>query len=277
MMMQKRIAVINDVTGFGRCSVAVAQPVISAMKVQACVLPTAILSMHTGFEDFFLYDFTSYMKRYMDNWKEHGITFDGISTGFLGSVEQIQLVERFIHMFKEKDCQVIMDPVMGDYGRLYPSYTDAMCDGMKHLLPYADALTPNLTEACRLLDIEYTSVKITEEELEKIARALSEKGPDKIVLTGLQIEEGKLANYIYERGRPSQMLVLDKIGEDRSGTGDVFSSIVSAALVKGVSFSDAVQKAVDFINTSIAYTVQLDVPTRYGLCFEEHLAELAKE
>ena len=153
MKRQKRVAVINDVTGFGRCAAAVAQPIISAMKIQCCVVPTAILSVHTGFPDYFLHDFTPYLREYIDSWEKTGITFDGICSGFIGSKEQIALVADFFERFKKEGTLAVVDPVMGDYGKLYSSYTEEMCREMRRLLPFADVLTPNLTEACRMLDL----------------------------------------------------------------------------------------------------------------------------
>ena len=138
MKHQKKIALINDVTGYGRCSVAVELPIISALKIQACVLPTAILSVHTGFPTYYIDDYTDRMKSYMENWKENNLTFDGISTGFLGSVQQIELVLDFLRTFKKEGTTVIVDPVMGDYGKLYSSYTEELCRGMRHLLKHAD-------------------------------------------------------------------------------------------------------------------------------------------
>ncbi len=267
------MALINDVTGFGRCSVAVQQPIVSAMKIQACVMPTAVLSTHTGFSNYFLYDFTPYMEQYMNNWQEQNISFDGICTGFLGSKEQIELVVQFFRKFKKQNTIAVVDPVMGDYGKLYSSYTEEMCNEMKKLLCYADVLTPNLTEACRLLDTDYDTVQISMESLETIAEQLSAKGPKKIVITGLQ-KGNRILNFIYEKGEESRVIEIDKIGEDRSGTGDVFSAIVSASLVNGDTFFDAVEKAVNFINKAIAYTVELEIPLNYGLCFEEYLTEL---
>ena len=273
MKRQKRIAVINDVTGFGRCAAAVAQPIISAHKIQCCVLPTAILSAHTGFSNFFLHDFTPYMETYMKHWKEQSIEFDGISTGFLGSKEQIALVIHFFELFKKENSIVIVDPVMGDYGKLYSSYTDDMCEEMKKLLPYADILTPNLTEACRLLDMDYHNTQTNDAQLENIAKALSEKGPQKVVITGIQKNQ-TIINFLYEKGQGQKKIIVDKIGEDRSGTGDIFSSILSANIINGVDFYTSVKKAADFINKTIAFTVELDIPVFDGLCFEEFLTEL---
>ena len=245
MKRQKRIALINDMTGFGRCSIAVELPLISAMKIQACPLPTAILSVHTGFPQHYIDDYTERMVPYMENWAVNGLEFDGICTGFLGSVAQINIVEEFIQRFKKPFTKVMVDPVMGDYGKLYSSYTPEICHEMKRLLAHADLLTPNLTEACQLLDMEYPeNGDIREEELAKLAKALADKGQP-------------------------------KIGGDRSGTGDAFAAIVAASLIKGESLSVAVNKAAEFITKVLGYTVELDLPWNYGLAFEEYLTELS--
>ncbi|MBU3183394.1 pyridoxamine kinase [Clostridium estertheticum] len=270
---QKKIAIVNDFTGFGRCSIAVALPIISAMKIQCCPLPTAILSAHTGFSSFFFDDYTPHMRDYMNNWKELNLQFDGICTGFLGSKEQIDVVVEFLCNFKTKDTIVMVDPVMGDYGKLYSTYTQEMCDEMKKLIKYADVMTPNLTEACRLLDIPYPEKTLNPEQLENIAKELCKKGPNKIVITGLQ-HNGSIRNFIYETGKPYTIIEVKKIGEDRSGTGDVFSSIVVANIVKGVDIVTAVKKATDFISKAINYTAKIGTSVHDGICFEEYLTDL---
>ena len=152
---QKKIAVINDISGFGRCSIAVELPIISALKVQCCPLPTSIFSNHTGFESFFFDDYTDKMTSYMNEWIKLDLKFNGICTGFLGSEKQIRIVEEFLSHFKTKENITIIDPVMGDYGKMYPTYTKETCMEMKKLVRYADILTPNLTEACILTDTQY--------------------------------------------------------------------------------------------------------------------------
>jgi pyridoxine kinase len=270
---QKRIAVVNDITGFGRCSVAAALPIISAMKIQCCPLPTAILSTNTAFPNFFFDDYTPRMRAYMNHWKELNIEFDGICTGFLGSTEQIDIVIEFIEMFKKRNTTVIVDPVMGDYGKLYSTYTKEMCAEMKRLMKYADLMTPNLTEACILLDIPYPNRNLTPNELENIAKSLCDHGPKKIVITGLQ-HNGNIQNFIYEIGKPYTIINVEKIGEDRSGTGDVFTSIVAANTVKGGNLVTSVEKATKFISKTIEYTEKLNTPVYDGICFEEYLTEL---
>ena len=270
---QKKIALVNDITGFGRCSVTVALPIISALKVQCCILPTAILSNHTGFDNFFFEDYTPKMREYIDNWEKINLSFDGICTGFLGSENQIDIVLEFLQKFKTKDSIVIIDPVMGDYGELYCTYTDEMCKKMQHLIEYADVLTPNLTELCRLLNLPYPDITPSHDELYSLCEILSNEGPSKIVITGLHRDD-YIENYIFEKDKPYKIIKVYKIGEDRAGTGDVFSSIVSASLVKGEDFSMSVKKATDFISKALKFTNDLNLPTTHGVCFEEFLTEL---
>jgi len=272
---QKRIALINDITGFGRCSVTVELPLISALKVQACPLPTAILSVHTGFPEHYLDDYTERMTPYMKNWEANHLSFDGILTGFLGSEQQIQLVLDFIRRFKSKSTRIMVDPVMGDYGKLYKSYTPEMCKSMKRLLTVADLITPNLTEACELLDVPYPKDgHVSFDTLEYMAAELAERGPSQVVITGLGTPDGHaIRNFIYEAERGS-VLEVPKIGHDRSGTGDAFAGIVAASLIKGEPLEGSVKKAAEFVSKCLIYAEALELPWNYGLPFEEYLTEL---
>lgn len=270
---QKKIALINDVTGFGKCSIAVSLPIISALKVQCCFLPTAILSNHTGFDNFFFEDYTPKMREYIDNWEKLNLSFDGICTGFLGSKEQIEIVVEFLEKFKTTNNIVLIDPVMGDHGKLYCTYTDEMCKEMQNLIKFADVLTPNLTELCRLLDLPYPKETPNNEELNLLCKKLSLQGPTKIVITGLQ-RPGAIENFIFETNKTYKIIKVEKIGEDRSGTGDVFSSIVAASIVKNEPFPSAVEKATTFISKALKFTNDLKLPSSHGVCFEEFLTEL---
>lgn len=268
------MALINDLTGFGRCSIAAELPIISALKVQACPLPTAILSVHTGFPEHYLDDYTERMHPYIDNWAKNEVAFDGICTGFLGSVKQVDIVMDFIERFKTEHTQVVFDPVMGDDGKIYASYTADLCNEMRRLLTYADVVTPNLTEACELLQRSYMEPeKITEATLQQMAADLSACGPKKVVITGLAMGNN-IGNYVYERGQEAQCISSPRVGGNRSGTGDVFVAVVAACLVKGEPLTVAVQKAVDFIVKVLGYTEKLELPWNYGLAFEEYLTEL---
>ena len=231
---QKKIAAINDYTGFGRCSIAVELPVISALKVQCCPLPTSVLSNHTGFDSFYFED--------------------------------------FFKTFKTDENIILVDPVMGDYGKLYSTYTTQTCTEMKKLVKYADILTPNLTEACILTDEEYDE-KCPGRELFRIAKKLSDMGPSKIAITG--IVRGKyIANYCYEKGSEGYEIKTMKVGTQRSGTGDIFASILAADAVNGVDFHTSVKKASQFIKKCILKSIELDIPVTDGVCFEELLTTL---
>ncbi|MGN0483207.1 MAG: pyridoxamine kinase [Lachnospiraceae bacterium] len=269
---QKKIAVINDISGFGRCSIAVALPIISMLKVQCCPLPTSIFSNHTGYPSFFMEDFTANMRPYMKEWKKLDLEFDGICTGFLGSVEQISIVQDFIKQFCSPKTQVLVDPVMGDYGIPYGTYTDEMCQQMKTLVLQADIVTPNVTEACILTDTPYRK-DLRLDEVCALASHLCEMGPKKVVITGFQ-QDSRLCNVCYERGKNFSFIRTEKIGEDRSGTGDIFSAILAADMVNGVPFTDSVQKAVDFISSCIEASVARDIPVTDGVAFEDVLDTL---
>ena len=269
---QKKIAVINDFCGFGRCSIAASLPIISAMKIQCCPLPTSIFSNHTGFESFYYTDYTQHMNIYMDEWKKLDLQFEGILTGFLGSPEQIGIVKRFLELFKTENNITVIDPVMGDYGKLYPTYSPNLAEQMNSLVPYADILTPNLTEACILTGTEYHP-DMNENELFVLCSKLADMGPKKIVVSGLERGDS-LENYIFEAGKTPQIILEHKVGPFRSGTGDVFSSIIAADAVNGVEFADSIRHASSFIAKVLRRTIELDLPKTDGICFEEYLTEI---
>lgn len=273
---QKKIAVINDISGFGRCSVAVELPIISYLRVQCCPVPTSIFSNHTGFDHYFFDDYTARMEEYISHWERLGLEFQGICSGFLGSKEQIEIVERFFRKFKKEDTIVVVDPIMGDYGKTYGTYTPEMCKEMKRLAGYADILTPNLTEACILTDRDYGKTGTGNAELAEIAEELVRMGPEKVVITGVP-QKSFLTNVIYEKGKKPKFKKRKKIGVNRSGTGDVFSAILSADAVNGVDFARSVEKAADFIVACIRRSIELDIPVTDGVCFEEVLYQLRQD
>ncbi len=242
------------------------------MKIQCCPLPTSIFSNHTGFDSFYYTDYTEHMNAYIDEWFKLGLHFNGILTGFLGSPEQIEIVKRFLELFKKEDNIAVIDPVMGDYGKLYPTYSPLLAEQMSALVPYADILTPNLTEACILTETEYKA-DMGEDGLAEICGKLSERGPRKIVISGLERGDD-LENFIYEAGKEPQIVREHKVGACRSGTGDVFSSIITADAVNGKEFSDSVRHASSFIAKVLRRTVELDLPKTDGVCFEEFLDEI---
>ena len=272
---QKKIAVINDFCGFGRCSIAASLPIISALKIQCCPLPTSIFSNHTGFESFYYTDYTTHMNRYMQEWEKLDLRFHGILTGFLGSPEQIQIVKSFFERFKTDSNITVIDPVMGDYGRLYPTYSPRLAEQMCSLVPYADILTPNLTEACILTETAYDP-DMDEARLETLCQKLSAMGPKKVVISGLSRGED-LENFIYEEGKQPHIVREHKVGPCRSGTGDVFSSIIAADAVNGKDLTSAVRHASSFIGKVLRRTLEMGLPDTDGICFEEYLTEIQQE
>ena len=270
---QNKIAVINDFSGFGRCSIAVSLPIISQLRIQCCAVPTSVFSNHTGFKEYFFDDYTHNMEEYISNWKKLDLRFKGILSGFLGSRKQIEIVQDFIRDFRSDDTTVIIDPVMGDNGKPYPTYTDDMCMAMKDLVKYADILTPNLTEACILTDTPYTPETFVKKDYETLLMKIAEYGAKKIVITG--IDNGIfLTNYIYDTGKGIYTTRQKRVGHVRSGTGDVFSAIIAADAVHDIDFRESVKRASSFVKKCIEVTETFDIPPTDGVCFEEVLHTL---
>jgi len=269
---QKKIAIINDFTGFGRCSITVSLPIISALKIHCCPLPTSIFSNHTGYHSFYYTDFTQHMDAYIEEWAKLNLEFNGILSGFLGSHEQISIVKKFFERFKSPATIIVIDPVMGDDGALYPTYSTKLAKQMTELVCYADILTPNLTEACILTNTPYHS-DMSKQELTQICETLSQMGPQKIVISGLERGDN-LENFVYEAGKDPIRILEHKVGPCRAGTGDVFSSIIAADAVNGVSFTDSVHHASSFIAKALRRTTELNLPEQVGICFEDFLKEI---
>lgn len=270
---QKKIAVINDISGFGRCSITVALPIISHMKVQCCPLPTSIFSNHTGYETFFFDDYTDNMPTYIENWKKLGLTFDGIVSGFLGSKRQIQIVESFIQEFRQEDTKIIIDPVMGEDGKAYTTYTNDMCEEMKKLVAYADIITPNLTECCILTDTPFKEEGWKQDEFYQMSEKLVQMGAKKVAISGIKMGT-YIGNVVYEKNKNPKIVKVKRVGSERAGTGDIYSAILAADCVNGVPFENSVKKAAYFIKDCIKVTENFHTPKEDGVCFEEILYRL---
>ena len=273
---QKKIAAINDLTGFGRCALTVAIPVISHMKLQCCPVPTSILSNHTGYPEYFFDDYTEKLTEYLKQWRKLHLSFDGIMSGFLGSVEQIAMVEGFIKEFRKEDTIVVIDPVMGDHGKIAGTYTEEMCVEMRKLVSLADIVTPNLTECCKLTDTPYREAGWKKAELLTMAEKLHGMGPKKIVITGIP-QGGFIANFMYQEGEAPNMFRTHKEGDERCGTGDLFAAIIAADAVNGVDFARSVRKASQFVKKSMLKSMELNIEPKNGVCFEEILHLLKVE
>ena len=273
---QKKIAVINDYSGFGRCSIAVAMPLISYLGIQCCPVPTSIFSNHTGFPEFFFDDYTDRMQEYIDNWKKLELRFSGIMTGFLGSKEQIDIVKKFIEDFRDDNTTIIVDPAMGENGKPYPTYTKEMCDEMKRLTEYADIITPNLTECCMLTGTEYKPEGWKKEELYNMAKKLLGFGAKKVVISGVHLGR-YIGNVIGEADKKPRIIKHEKTGDYRSGTGDIYAAIIAADSINRVDFESSVRKAAGFVKKAVAATERLKIPSTDGLAFEEVLYTLKRD
>lgn len=266
MKRQHSIAIVNDISGFGRCSITVALPILSAMKIQCGVLPTAILSNHTEYPEYTMLDFTEYMEDYLAKWEHLGLSFEGIYTGYLGSERQLEIILRMFQRFSFE--KKIIDPVMGDHGKLYPAYTQEMCQTMKELTAHSTLTTPNVTELCILTDTPYRPA-ITEEEIFDMCKTLGKNGAKQIVVTG--IESGQqIGNAVYDKNS-FQVLYQPTVLPLRPGTGDVFASILAGCSLHNIDLTTAVTSAAQFIRTCLLTSADMDIPLNDGVCFEEHL------
>lgn len=285
-----RLAMINDIAGFGRCSSTVSLPVISVMKVQVCPVPTSVLSNHLGFPLCHFDDYTSHMRDYLNVWKKLGLTFDGLYCGFLGNEEQIDIVREFVEMFRPP--LVLLDPVMGDHGKAYSSITETHVQKMKELLPLADIITPNITEACLLTGTPWKEGEWTMAELSVVCERLADtcqrasvtsgEASDgtvadgsvgaSIVITGIR-QGNSLVNFLWDDGVDTTYAT-PIAGASRPGTGDIFASILAADAVRGETLLSSVQKAANFVGLCIAGSEKAGTPVQEGVVFEKYLAAL---
>ena len=267
-----RVACINDLSGFGRCSLTTALPVLSVMGVQACPVPTAVLSKHTGFPQFTFTDLTDTLTAYFDSWDD--LDFDWIYAGFLGSIGQIEMVRAFFVKQKQKtpDCRILLDPVMGDEGRRYSTYTPELCDAVRRLVSSADVITPNITEACLLTGTEYRGECLHMQEAERLADSLMQLGCGSAVITGI-VQENRIGNLTYQDGRASYSDV-HRTECLFSGTGDLFASVLCGALARGKSLSASVKIAGAFLSEVTQGTLREHTPAAEGVLFEPYLCRL---
>ncbi len=313
--MGKKIAVINDLSGFGHCSLTAAIPVISAMGVQACPVPTAILSAQTGFPDYYCDTCTEYLPVFTEKWKAMDAAFDGIYTGFTTDADQARAMITFVDAFRDDDTQVLVDPILGDDGVKYKLFSDEVCNAVKELASHATIITPNLTELCILTDTDYSS--LDHEHWEHLQKQIAAVCADHAALSGFSIlvtgichksgHDGPAPEFadLFEIASSNQAAqvsgstgaatsVFFNEGVDAiatgiftegkwtacdapllpgsfSGTGDLFASVIIAAVVGGLSLKGAVQVAQDFLTTSIADSIRAGIYPPEGTDFEPHL------
>lgn len=269
---QLRVAAIHDLSGFGRCSLAVIMPVLSAMGIQCCPVPTAVLSTHTGgFEDIVIKDLTDYIRPALDQYKKLGIDFDSVYSGFLASAEQIDHCLEFFSAYGSS--LKVVDPVMGDHGKPYRTYTPQLCKRMGELVDVADVITPNLTEAAILLDEKYP-LELTAGEVKSWLARLC-KRVRIVVITGVPLSEGAIANVGCDRETGGFWRVdCDYVPASYPGTGDIFASVLTGGLLRGDSLSIAMDRATVFTQIAIKNTYSYGTEPRNGVMFEPSLIRL---
>lgn len=275
----------------GKCSLTAAIPVISVMGIQACPLPTAVLSAQTGFPSYYCDDYTDRMDAIMEEWKKIDFYPDGIYTGFLADARQADKAVEFIEQFAKEDTKILIDPVMGDNGEEYPIYTEALCEKMRFLVRRATVITPNLTEALLLLygaqraHVLWKELSLMDEErllkfTESTGKELSKEFDTEVVITGIDLpareNHQKIGNLICQDGNTTWVTAA-KEGGSYSGTGDLFASVLSAGMVKGIDTVDSVHRVVKFLAKGIHDAVVEGTDRNEGICFERYLSELAAE
>lgn len=282
--MMKKVAVIQDMSSFGKCSLTAAIPVLSVMGVQAVPLPTAILTAQTGYSSFYCEDLTSKMDYFVNEWSKLGTTFDGIHTGFVTGKEQIDNIFRFLDVFHANETTLLVDPVMGDHGEVYKMFTGELLDRMKELVKCADIITPNVTECCLLTGLSYEKLQRYQNDIEYI-QTLEEAGQQlqqatgaNVIITGLNpptAAAGKryVGNMFVDAER-SFHSIRNYNGESYSGTGDLFASVVMGGMMRGQDLVESMKLAETFLAAAIEATSKEQVPREAGVHFEQFLRML---
>lgn len=277
----KRIAVIGDISGFGRCSLTAAIPVISSLGIECCPFPTAVLSAQTGYSSYHFIDLTNEFKAYENEWQKLGYTFDGILTGYIASSAQADLIASFIKKFKSENTILVVDPVMADDGKIYGTYSEELCRKVSEIAKTADIITPNLSELCILADVNFENL-IAESENEgyidrvsAIAEHLLTETLKSVIVTGV-IYKGEIYNIVCEKGTCSY--IKSKIfGGSYSGTGDLFAGVICAKAVLGVPLRNAVNTAVKFLEKSTQSTFNEGTDRNDGINFQYFLEVLKSD
>ena len=275
-MTQKRAAAIHDISCFGKCSLTVALPIISAAGIETAVIPTAVLSTHTGgFKDYTFRDLSEDIVPIARHWKSENITVDAVYSGYLCSKQQIYLVMEAARLISREDTLFICAPVMGDGGKLYSGFDSDYPKYMLKLCAAANVITPNITEAAMLLGIDYKEPPYTEDYINILLEGLYLKTHSGIVLTGVCFEERKIGAAVYD-GENKAYVFSDRLDAAYHGTGDIFASTLTAALLRDRSLKAAAQIAVNFTCGCIKKTMESNSDMRYGVNFESQIPNLIK-
>lgn len=286
----KRVLTVQDISCIGKCSLTAAIPVISAMGIEVCPLPTAILSNHTAFSSFSFLDLTDKIPEICEEWKKQQIHFDAIYTGYLGSIKQIDLVHKIFDDFAQNDTFVVVDPCMADNGKLYAGFSQDFAGKMTELCGRANVILPNMTEACFLVNQNYDVFEHTNDSIKKIMTKLLSLGAYHVVLKGVDFSSDKIGvAYCSKKNENDSKNLIEKSIDDMKiyfhrrydenfhGTGDLFASVVTGALVLKKDLKDAVKTACDFVQESIECTLSNPYYNWYGVDFESALKNLPQK
>lgn len=268
-----RLAMFNSFVGFGRISISAALPICAALNVQVCPAPTAVLSSHLAYQPCFLQDFTDNLPHYTKAWADIGLTFEGVHVGYVRNASQLETIQNFLtSKCVTSDTLLVLDPVMGDYGKAYSTVTQEHIDRMKEFVKLADIVTPNITEACLLTDSPMKEHNYSAEELHVLCQKLDPVHNKNVVITGIGGGEN-IINCIWEKGQFT-LLSIPSAGNSRPGTGDIFSSILAAEALHGASFPASVKKASDFISACMKDSDAQNIPIKEGILYEKNLSRL---
>ncbi|PID00323.1 pyridoxamine kinase [Sporosarcina sp. P29] len=277
----KKVAIIQDLSSFGRCSLTAAIPVLSVMGVQACPLPTAVLSAQTEYPSYYCHDLTNVMPRYMEEWKKLNVSFDGIHTGYITGKEQIHHILTFLDSFYSNRTLLLVDPVLGDNGKAYDNFDEELLEQMKVLVARADIITPNITECCLLTGCSYDVLHSCVDEqdylkiIEDAGRQLQQTTGAEIIITGIQppSRQHSIGN-MYINETDTLFNTVPYNGKSYSGTGDLFASVLMGSRLRGVSMEQAITLAKEFLLTAIEDTALENTPVEAGVNFEKYLRML---
>ncbi|MFV0465471.1 MAG: bifunctional hydroxymethylpyrimidine kinase/phosphomethylpyrimidine kinase [Lachnospiraceae bacterium] len=282
----KKIAVINDISGLGKCSLGAAIPVISVLGHQVCPIPTSVYTAQTGYASYHMRDLKALMEFTVADWRKAGERMDGFYSGYLSSAEQYEQVLTIYEGLKKEDSFLLVDPIMGDHGEAFPIYSDALRQGMQELIRSADVTTPNLTEACLLTSDSFEDVekypqkedrlKVVEEIGMKIKQISQKKMT--VIITGIRYtdvpaQKKWIGNFCIEEDKSIYLEQSDLL-LSYSGTGDLLASCICGYLMNGVKIEEAIQKTMHFLELSIREAMRLNMPSNAGVCFEPYLFEL---
>ena len=268
-----RIAAVHDLCGYGNCSLGVAIPVLSAAGCDVCPVPTSLFSAHTGFPHFYMHDTTDMLEGYLDAWVADGVGIDAVYSGFLGAAEQVEAIKR---LYREHPKALrIVDPVMGDGGKMYPTYTDELCAAMIDLVDSADVLTPNLTEASIITGTEYQGQNVDDAYVRSTIDALLEKGAKTVVLKGVVRGDGIIRNYLAGAGTEPVEVTSEVLPFMLHGTGDLYASSLLGAIMAGKSLYEAVVFAGELVVDSMKVAREQPGFEIRGVSFEPCLGKLA--